>query len=330
MGGTSCDVCLIVGGEPLYSSDFEIEFGLPVSVPSVSTTHDRRRRRLDRLGRPGRLPPGRPAERGRRSRPCRYGQGGEERDDHRRQRRARPARSRRSSSAASFRWIPSARTRRSTRSAASSGWIGVETASADGAHLPTRTWRTRSASSRSSEGIDPREFAMIAFGGAGATHACEIAEAIGMRARDRAAAPGPLLGVRRAGRDRARGCRAQRLPHRSHDLRRRARRALRASSRRRPQADVAAQGLAQKPRCGASSRCATRARTTSRRSACRRGRSTTRRSPSVYAELRPPLRGVLRLPARRHPDRARAALGRRRWASRPCSPACRARTRTRR
>ena len=37
MGGTSCDVCLIVDGEPLYSSDFEIEFGLPVSVPSVST-----------------------------------------------------------------------------------------------------------------------------------------------------------------------------------------------------------------------------------------------------------------------------------------------------
>lgn len=37
MGGTSCDVCLIVGGEPLYSSDFEIEYGFPVSVPSVST-----------------------------------------------------------------------------------------------------------------------------------------------------------------------------------------------------------------------------------------------------------------------------------------------------
>ena len=37
MGGTSCDVCLIVDGEPLYSSDFEIEFGLPVSVQSVST-----------------------------------------------------------------------------------------------------------------------------------------------------------------------------------------------------------------------------------------------------------------------------------------------------
>jgi N-methylhydantoinase A len=31
------------------------------------------------------------------------------------------------------------------------------------------------------QGIDPRAFALIAFGGAGATHACEIAEAIGMR-----------------------------------------------------------------------------------------------------------------------------------------------------
>src|SRR5439155_21983214 len=37
MGGTSCDVCLITDGEPLYSSDFELEFGFPVSVPSVST-----------------------------------------------------------------------------------------------------------------------------------------------------------------------------------------------------------------------------------------------------------------------------------------------------
>ena len=37
MGGTSCDVCLIVDGNPLFSSEFEIEFGLPVAVPTVST-----------------------------------------------------------------------------------------------------------------------------------------------------------------------------------------------------------------------------------------------------------------------------------------------------
>jgi N-methylhydantoinase A len=37
MGGTSCDVCLVVDGEPLFSSEYEIEFGLPVSVPTIHT-----------------------------------------------------------------------------------------------------------------------------------------------------------------------------------------------------------------------------------------------------------------------------------------------------
>ena len=37
MGGTSCDVCLLVDGAPLFSSEYEIEFGLPVAVPTVST-----------------------------------------------------------------------------------------------------------------------------------------------------------------------------------------------------------------------------------------------------------------------------------------------------
>jgi N-methylhydantoinase A len=36
MGGTSCDVCLVMDGSPLYTSEFEIEFGVPVAVPTVS------------------------------------------------------------------------------------------------------------------------------------------------------------------------------------------------------------------------------------------------------------------------------------------------------
>ena len=32
MGGTSCDVCLVLDGEPLYSSDFEVEFGFPANT----------------------------------------------------------------------------------------------------------------------------------------------------------------------------------------------------------------------------------------------------------------------------------------------------------
>jgi N-methylhydantoinase A len=37
MGGTSCDVCLVLDGEQLFSADFELVFGFPGSVPSVST-----------------------------------------------------------------------------------------------------------------------------------------------------------------------------------------------------------------------------------------------------------------------------------------------------
>jgi N-methylhydantoinase A len=34
MGGTSCDICLIADGAPTFSSEFEIEFGLPLAAPS--------------------------------------------------------------------------------------------------------------------------------------------------------------------------------------------------------------------------------------------------------------------------------------------------------
>jgi N-methylhydantoinase A len=38
LGGTSCDVGLIVDGQPRYTTGFEIEWGLPVSVPVVDVT----------------------------------------------------------------------------------------------------------------------------------------------------------------------------------------------------------------------------------------------------------------------------------------------------
>ena len=47
----------------------------------------------------------------------------------------------------------------------------------DGAGLATRTWRTRSASSPSSRASTRASMALVAFGGAGPTHACEIADA---------------------------------------------------------------------------------------------------------------------------------------------------------
>ena len=63
------------------------------------------------------------------------------------------------------------------------------------------------------QGIDPRDFALVAIGGAGPTHAAEIADAIGHAARARAAEPGPRLGVRRAGGARSRRRGAERPPH---------------------------------------------------------------------------------------------------------------------
>src|SRR5512133_1664961 len=38
MGGTSCDVGLIRGGKIGYSTNFEIEFGLPIATPTIDLT----------------------------------------------------------------------------------------------------------------------------------------------------------------------------------------------------------------------------------------------------------------------------------------------------
>ena len=66
MGGTSCDVCLIVDGEPAVLLGVRDRVRPPGRGADREHEDDRRRRRLDRLDRPRRLPPGRPAERGRR------------------------------------------------------------------------------------------------------------------------------------------------------------------------------------------------------------------------------------------------------------------------
>ena len=47
-------------------------------------------------------------------------------------------------------------------------------------------------------GLDPREFVLLAFGGAGPMHACELAEQFGIRRRARAARAGCHLGARDA------------------------------------------------------------------------------------------------------------------------------------
>ena len=179
MGGTSCDVCLIVGGEPLYSSDFEIEFGLPVSVPSVSTrTIGAGGGSIGWVDPGGFLQVG-PQSAGAIPGPASYGQGGESAtitDADVVLGRLDPAYFLGGK-------IPLDPERAAAVLDALGGELGLDRV--DTASAMVRICNENMANAirivTVEQGIDPREFALVAFGGAGATHACEIADAIGMR-----------------------------------------------------------------------------------------------------------------------------------------------------
>jgi N-methylhydantoinase A len=179
MGGTSCDVCLILGGEPLYSADFELEFGFPVSIPSVSTrTIGAGGGSIGWVDPGGFLQVG-PQSAGASPGPACYGQGGEEAtitDANLVLGRLDPA----FFLGGRMRLEPALAERALARLGERLGREAVEVASA-----MVRVCNENTANAirivTVEEGIDPRELALVAFGGAGATHACEIAESLGMR-----------------------------------------------------------------------------------------------------------------------------------------------------
>jgi N-methylhydantoinase A len=179
MGGTSCDVCLIVGGEPLYSSDFEIEFGLPVSVPSVSTrTIGAGGGSIGWVDPGGFLQVG-PQSAGAVPGPACYGQGGTSAtitDADVVLGRLDPA----FFLGGKISLDPALAVGVLDALGGRLGLDRVETASAM-VRICNENMANAIRIVTVEQGIDPREFALIAFGGAGATHACEIADAIGMR-----------------------------------------------------------------------------------------------------------------------------------------------------
>jgi N-methylhydantoinase A len=178
MGGTSCDVCLIVDGEPLYSSDFEIEFGLPVSVQSVST-----RTIGSGGGSIGWVDPGGflqvgPQSAGADPGPAAYGRGGTEAtitDANIVLGRLDPG----FFLGGQMQLEPELARAAITRLGERLGFDETEAASAV-IRIANENMANAIRIVTVEEGIDPRGFALIAFGGAGATHACEIADAIGM------------------------------------------------------------------------------------------------------------------------------------------------------
>jgi N-methylhydantoinase A len=179
MGGTSCDVCLIVEGEPLYSSDYEIEYGFPVSVPSVSTkTIGAGGGSIGWVDPGGFLQVG-PQSAGADPGPACYGQGGEEAtltDANLALGRLNPD------------FFLGGRLRLDgDRSTAALARLG-ERARREGLDVASAMVRIANENMANAirivtveQGIDPRDFALVAMGGAGPTHAAEIADAIGIR-----------------------------------------------------------------------------------------------------------------------------------------------------
>jgi N-methylhydantoinase A len=179
MGGTSCDVCLVLDGEPLYSSDFELEFGFPVSVPSVSTrTIGAGGGSIGWVDPGGFLQVG-PQSAGASPGPACYGEGGAEAtitDANLVLGRLDPA------------FFLGGRlpldselaTQALSRLGEQLGRSALETASA-----MVRVCNENMANAirilTVEQGTDPRDHALIAFGGAGPTHACEIADALDIR-----------------------------------------------------------------------------------------------------------------------------------------------------
>jgi N-methylhydantoinase A len=179
MGGTSCDVCLVLDGEPLYSSDFELEFGFPVSVPSVSTrTIGAGGGSIGWVDPGGFLQVG-PQSAGASPGPACYGEGGTEAtitDANLLLGRLDPA----FFLGGRLQLDPELASGALAQLGQQLGRSALETASA-----MVRVCNENMANAirilTVEEGTDPREHALIAFGGAGPTHACEIAEALDIR-----------------------------------------------------------------------------------------------------------------------------------------------------
>ena len=178
MGGTSCDVCVIEDGAAR-------ETGGPARrrpagrAADARPAHGRRRRRLDRLARRGRRAARRAALGGRaaRARPPTGTAGASRRSRTRTSCSGCSARARRWP--ARSRWTPTRPRRRSARLA---GELGLEPlACAEGIRRVANAEMIRALRVMTVErGVDPRELALLAFGGAGPLHAAAIADELGM------------------------------------------------------------------------------------------------------------------------------------------------------
>ena len=178
MGGTSCDVCLIVDGQPLYSSEYEIEFGLPVSVPTIHThTIGAGGGSIGWIDPGGFLQVG-PQSAGADPGPACYDTGGREptlTDANLLLGRLDPE------------YFLGGRLRLKPELSGAAIRTLADRLEQDEGEVASAMVRIANESMANAirivtveQGIDPRDFALVAMGGAGPTHACGIADSIGI------------------------------------------------------------------------------------------------------------------------------------------------------
>jgi len=174
MGGTSCDIGLVLDGKEEYASEFQVAWGIPVSIPCVAvSTIGAGGGSIAWIDRGGLLHVG-PRSAGAVPGPVAYGQGGTEptlTDANLTLGRLDPGY-----------FLGGAMQLDSDAARASLAGLGSELGlSAEGAALAAvRTADENMANAirliAVERGLDPRDFALIAFGGAGPLHARAVAE----------------------------------------------------------------------------------------------------------------------------------------------------------
>jgi N-methylhydantoinase A len=178
MGGTSCDIGLVVDGEQQYATQFNLAFGLPVSIPCVSVqTIGAGGGSIAWVDRGGLLHVG-PRSAGAEPGPAAYGKGGDE---------------------------PTVTDANLVLGRLDPGYflggtvpldaeLAAESVARVGAEIDLDKAQAALAITRSADenmanairlvaverGLDPREFALMAFGGAGPLHARAVAERLEM------------------------------------------------------------------------------------------------------------------------------------------------------
>jgi len=178
MGGTSCDISVITEGEQNYTTDFELEFGLPINVPMIDIeTIGAGGGSIAWIDEGGLLTVG-PRSAGAQPGPVCYGRGGTEptvTDAHLILGRINPE---------FFLGgkidLDEEAAYDALESLGEPIDMSAEEAAASIVQIANNNMQNALSAELVERGYDPTEFAMVSFGGAGPLHAAELAEKAGI------------------------------------------------------------------------------------------------------------------------------------------------------